>query len=282
MLRPLHFMGEITKVPTFVRLLDQLVVAFLPGLKGEKVQALKHAMSEHNLIEPVLNVVRMSGAPEATALEEKLRSELDRHVHEAVDREFSGYRTWLLNSGLVLVVAFLDSFLDELLREVLTADPRRLMTAVEDRKLELKQIIDAPSREAIIADEICRVAKRVAFMNFKDRLAFLEKRFGIPIKAILTWSDFTTEAQTDLSAWDMDRLALVHEWRHQVAHRGSATPLTSIAELSEIADVFARLVLALAIHTSRQFQLELDWNAVQQELKKWAVAPSGVQKGPAV
>jgi len=258
-------MGEITKAPMFVRLMDHLMVKSEPKLKAEKIAALKEELRTERLLEPMLDRLHGPGVAEAVLLEEMLNRELDRSLQGVVDREFAGYRTWLLNTGLVLVVAFLDSYLDELLREILKADPKRLLTASQERQVELKSILEAQNIEALIASEIDYVARRAAFMNIRDRIAFLQKRLGIPMADILTWRDYAPQAQARLRRWDVDRIVTVYNSRHEVAHRGNATPLTSIEELSEVADVFARLVLSLSTEVGRSFGIPLDWDASRQK-----------------
>ena len=103
MLRPLHFMGEITKAPVFVRLMDHLMVKSESRLKAEKIAALKEDLKAERLLEPMLDRLHGPGVAEAVLLEEMLNRELDRSLQEVVDREFAGYRIWLLNTGLVLV-----------------------------------------------------------------------------------------------------------------------------------------------------------------------------------
>lgn len=112
-------------------------------------------------------------------------------------------------SELVLRVALLEAFLQDIHRHALLAKPQLLSHVKPKRSILLKDLFRA-GFERVKADEIRRQVREANRLRTKERVKFFEQRLQ------LNWGDQTTTA----------RVCELIELRHQLVHAAPDKPIT--------------------------------------------------------
>lgn len=160
---------------------------------------------------------------------------IQKMVDEVVKKhtaKVSNYRKWVLGYGLVLLCAIFDDFLTELLDEMLEVNQ-------QFTKWNNKDEILARFREEKIKGK---------YNIFINKLGFSDTEF-------FDFSIFVPEIQRKFNGVDISKLNEIYKKRNKAAHSDGYV-IYSIDELSDIRELFEKLIWNLSIKCRRKWDIK--------------------------
>ncbi|MEQ9401912.1 MAG: hypothetical protein RJQ04_22280 [Longimicrobiales bacterium] len=232
--RTLFFLERLTRTPGFVGLLIKLLNEASPSLREAKFRILEDAS-------------RANGG-------------LDT-LHEA----FSAYGPEGAEARVELEALLKDNLKEETTSAILEAEPNLLLGVTSNRSFPLSEVIGSTTEE-LLHSVRKREVRKFAFMSFRNRMDFLEKKLKIDLPAVLDWSLFTSETRQRLQSWNLDRIADVYELRHGIAHGDDSPGFESWEELRELGEVLSKIVLGITKECHRRGTTRTDWEVPMVEM----------------
>lgn len=190
-------------------------------------------------------------------LEKAARSKFAQLLRESAEQKARAYTDWILNQGLVSLCTVFDVFLDALVDVVIRTRVEILYAAAGAKNIELKEIVELGSLEAVTDRFREKEVKRFGFLDIKDRFRYLESKLGLDVDDIFRFRRFTPEAQQALRDWDPDKVAGLYGSRHRIIH-GDERPVKNIETLRELQDVLSKMMIDLAFQVKAKHGIELD------------------------
>jgi hypothetical protein len=229
MVRDFSFLGRMTD--TFLFVSDLLAVLRVggPHIVRHKMQGIPEMMREFVVPEVSGDALDFLTKAMQTQFEEKVRQ----------------YEPWLVNQGVVMLCTLLDVYWEDTLDAIFRKQVQLLYRPDEARTIDLRQVVELGSVEAVVTDFRQREVRRFGFLDTEKRLDYMESRCKIERAAIFDWSHFTEDAQKELKDHNAKSLKRIYDDRHSIVH-ADRLPLRTLADLEPIKNFFDKVLLNIA------------------------------------
>jgi len=220
-------------------------------LSPNKAELLKRFM--HGVPELLSNPKYWKQASVSEEFVQLATDEMEKHMREKIDR----YELRIINQGLVNYCTLWDTFLECLLDSVLRNNVKILFGVAEGKNINLKDILELGSVEAVVQKIRAKEVANFAFEDITKRFQYLDTKLGIRTVEVFEWRVQTDEMKEKLKEWNLGTLENIYQKRHSIVHQDD-TPITSSAELETIQEFFIQMLFNLALLVKNKHNMWFD------------------------
>lgn len=182
---------------------------------------------------------------------------MEKGMREKIDK----YDLRIINQGLVNYCTLWDTFLESLLDSILRNNVKILYGVAEGKNINLKDILELGSVEAVVQKVRAKVVRDFAFEDITNRFQYLDTKLGIRTVEVFEWKVQNDEMKETLKGWNLGTLEKIYQKRHSIVHQDD-TPITSSSELEIIDNFFIQLLFNLTLLVQKKHNMFSDMDVL--------------------
>ncbi len=165
----------------------------------------------------------------------------------------------LLNLGLVMLCTQLELFISHLIDVVLATEPRRLLRALPDMEIKIKEALELDEGEDVMEPFRDMVAEEIGRAGTKEKfVTHLGERLGLIDPSEIKVAPLVESAGAGaFQECNLDMVIRLFDERRRVVHRG-VLPVRDIPCLKKAQLIFQSIVTVLTINAVRKYNIRLD------------------------